>query len=229
MIRKSCFNLIEILLAISIIAIGLSSAMALFTAGVRTGQETISETNLPDACETILAHIRGELVRKEKEDGFDTLDSVAPVVADADWNEVKNDVCHFDSSLFGEDSSDGESIKKDGTAGANGFYLYRQLTKKGTKYATSFSALARVRRAAHGGAVILSNPSGPAGAKWEPTIKDADGSTDISARCRVRVEVRISYPADFPPEQRQSKTFTLEVFNEKYNRAGFETDSPGGS
>ena len=235
MIRKSCFNLIEILLAVAIIAVGLSSVMGLFTAGIRTGQETVSETNLPDACETILARIRADLVQTGEGGGFGaSLSSVAPVVKDEDWDWKKaGDVCNFDLTLLGEDNTDGESIKKDATAGVNGFYLYRQLTKKGSKYVPGFTALVRVRKAPAGGSIVLSNPSGPSGAPWTPAIKDADGDTlssdpKVTDKCRVRVEVRISYPADLAPEQREFRTFSLEVFNEKYDRSGFEKPEASG-
>lgn len=232
MIRKSCFNMIEILLAVAIIAVGLSSVMGLFTAGIRTGQETVSETNLPDACETILARIRADLIQKGTANGFSSLASVAPDVSADDW-KIEKDECKFPASLFAEDNTDSEVIKKDDTAGVNGFYLYRQLTKKGSKYVPGFTALVRVRKATAGGSIVLSNPSGPSGAPWTPTIKDADGATlssetKVTDKCRVRVEVRISYPADVPPAQRESQTFTLEVFNEKYDRSGFEGAAPGG-
>ncbi len=57
-IRKFRFNLIEIALAMAVIAIGLSSILVLFPVAVNAGKDAVADNNLPDAAEYVLGLFR---------------------------------------------------------------------------------------------------------------------------------------------------------------------------
>ena len=217
MMKKYCFNMIEIILAISIIAIGISSVMALFTAGIKTGNATVASSNMPDVSESLLNHIRQEVEDCRTKDGWksDELAKVAPTSAVEGAGDFAADLV---------EGSNTDIIKGDN----KGCFLYRQLTVsqfdntgKPSAYVPAFSAVATVKRIENSlNDIYLSNPLDPSGASFTETLKDDDGETgkEMVDKFRVVLQVTISYPADLPADQRESKVHIMEVFNDKYNR-----------
>lgn len=62
--RRSLFNMIEVALAIAIVAIGLSSIMVLFPVGLNATSAAITDDNIPDTAEYILSYLEGLVVSK---------------------------------------------------------------------------------------------------------------------------------------------------------------------
>ena len=224
MMKRFYFNMIEIILAIAIISIGISSVMVLFTSGIKSGQEAVLSGTFPDISESVLAQIQSEILKDRNGDGWRSdIANIAPVVADADWGIEKDTVDKFDSSLFGI-SDKSETLTK-GTA--NGYFLYRQLepVKKEDNswgYVPVISAIARVRQRSLP-VIELSNPHKPLESLSAGTVnglKNAKGESEsdgaITADFRKVIEVRISYPADKVPADRKVKTFVLEYYNDQY-------------
>ncbi|MBE6384655.1 MAG: hypothetical protein E7048_03210 [Lentisphaerae bacterium] len=217
MMKKYCFNMIEIILAISIIAIGISSVMALFTAGIKTGNATVASSNMPDVSESLLNHIRQKVEDCRTKNGWksDELAKVAPTSAVEGAGDFAADLV---------EGSNTDIIKGDN----KGCFLYRQLTVsqfdntgKPSAYVPAFSAVATVKRIENSlNDIYLSNPLDPSGASFTETLKDDDNTTgkDMVDNFRVVLQVTISYPADLPADQRESKVHIMEVFNDKYNR-----------
>lgn len=225
MMKKYCFNMIEIILAISIIAIGTSSVMALFISGIKTGNDTVASNSVPDMSESILSFIRAKVDECRGAEGWkDTeLAKVAPSSVSGTWD--------IDSYL-GE-STDGEVVKTDD----NGRFLYRQLmvsefnsSGMPTKYIPTFSALATVKRVAidanRFNDIVLSNPDNVKGAESDKkaSSKDAGGQSgaDLMKKFRLAVQVTIQYPADAPKD---SKVYIMEFFNDKYDRFAMEGEN----
>lgn len=219
MMKKYCFNMIEIILAISIIAIGISSVMALFTAGIKTGNATVASSNMPDVSESLLNHIRQKVEDCRTKNGWksDELAKVAPTSAVEGAGDFAADLV---------EGSNTDIIKGDN----KGCFLYRQLTVsqfdntgKPSAYVPAFSAVATVKRIENSlGDICLSDPLDPSALSFAKTaeLKDDDGETgkDMVDKFRVVLQVTISYPADLPADQRESKVHIMEVFNDKYNR-----------
>lgn len=222
MMKKYYFNMIEIILAISVIAIGISSVMALFVSGIRTGTETVSSSNMPDVSESMLNFIRAKIESCRTSSGWDTgkLDKIAPEGTVAGAGDF--------ASLLGE-SSDGAVVKGDD----KGCFLYRQLavtaldgSGKPSKYVPHFAAVASVKRRMEDSATFsdirLSDPSDPKKVPFSKMseLKDADGNsgTTLMGKFRLVVQVTISYPADAPADLRNSKTYVMEFFNDQYDR-----------
>ena len=221
MMKRWYFNMIEIILAISIIAIGISSVMVLFTSGLKTGNDAVQLSNLPDATESMLAHIRQVAASYGTVTGWNNIMRF-PVLASGGWKDEPG----VNISDFSPSATDGRAIiASDSGSGSN--YLYRQLVAiavdnsgNPTNYASTFSAIAEVRRISAPGRVMLSHPHAPLGGELPSGASDfldAD-EEDSRTRCRLVLEVRISYPADAVPASRESKIHRLEIFNDKYNR-----------
>ena len=226
MMKKYCFNMIEIILAISIIAIGISSVMVLFTSGLRSGNEAVQMSSVPDAVESILAHVRQTAIAQANANGWGASPAF-PAVKEGDWGKEEGiEISAFDSS--------GTPLETNGTGIIslnNGRdLLYRQLvvaevdsTGAPSRFAHTFSAIAEVRSITPAD-IVLSHPhriledslpsAGDAGAV---NLQDAD-SQNAQTLCRRVLEVRISYPADVAMSARQSKIYRIEIFNDKYNR-----------
>lgn len=217
MMKKYCFNMIEIILAISIIAIGLSSVMALFVSGIKVGNDTVASSNIPDVSESLLNHIRAKVDECRKEDGWDAvkLGKIVSGTGSANW-----------SDKFAE-SSDGRVIIGDD----NGRFLYRQLSVskldesgKPSMYTPTFTAVASVRELKETGRfnnIVLSDPAAPQAVFGQTAqLKDADGKSgnDLLDRFRVVLQVTISYPADAPADAQTAKVYIMECFNDKYDR-----------
>lgn len=224
MMKKYCFNMIEIILAISIIAIGLSSVMALYVSGIRVGNDTVASSNIPDVSETLLNHIKAKIDDCRGENCWDPakLNKIAP---DSDSTEPVN----F-SAYLGE-SSDGDVIKGDD----KGRFLYRQLSVSETssgvpsKFTPVFTAVAKVERITRGG-IILSDPADPKKKfSSDAELKDAQGSKGdtLMDKFRLAVKVTISYPAD-SSQVRDEKVFVMEVFNDRYDLFTEEGIEEGG-
>ena len=215
--QRRNFNLIEILLAIGIIAVGLSSAMVLFTSGLRVNNDAGRSGVLPDAAEAVLSEVRRTALEGATAEGWGSWPSATAFAAEG----VQL------SSFTTTGDAAGKSVIVSGDA-----LLYRQLkvteletsgTKKGQPKAwePEFSVIAEVRNVTSAApTVALSNPRNPGEAlpaHVTDLLKDVDDQL-APARCRKVLEVRLSYPADLPMASRESQIYRLELFNEKYDR-----------
>ena len=55
------FNMIEIALALVILAIGLSSVLVLFPIGLNAGKSSVADNNLANVAEQVMAYLQSEL------------------------------------------------------------------------------------------------------------------------------------------------------------------------
>ena len=231
--QRHSFNLIEILLAIGIIAVGLSSAMVLFTSGLRVNSDAAQSGILPDAVEVILSEVRRKVLKDAPEKGWSQEAAAWPSGTDASaWPAAGVELSSFPAADLSSDKTlivNGDSI------------LYRQLKVTGVNdsgvpnaWESGFSAIAEVRKIASPDDIIISNPREPQSQLLtrDPSTKkvrfpDAGDAVagdprleknDAQLNSRLVLEVRISYPAEVPMASRESQIYRLEIFNEKYNR-----------
>ena len=227
--RKFCFNMVEIILAIAIIAIGISSVMGLFVAGMKSGQKSIVAAKLPDVSETVLAHVKSEILKNRTESGWGSIAAVAPETANETWGTVENDTL---DKVGSSDLLAPGATNKTLVAGTTpGFFLYRSYSaakkESSVEYTPVHSAIARVRKLSPAG-ITVSDPHSQ-GVIAEADVKkmknsagDSDESSAITNSTRLVLEVRISHPADAVPAQRETKTFVVELYNDKYDASGSE-------
>ena len=55
---KHCFNMVEIALALAVLAIGLSSILVLFPVGINANKSAIADNNLADIGEYLMGYLR---------------------------------------------------------------------------------------------------------------------------------------------------------------------------
>ena len=208
--------MIEIILAIAIIAIGISSVMVLFTSGLRKSNEAVTANTMPDAAETLLAAVRQAALSYAQENGWGAFDTQYTALNTDGWSESKEPGLKI--------SDFGSNLEKNGSLLINRSdmsILYRQLTAvAGSEYVTEFSAIAEVRRCDNPADLVFSHPQTPAeklAVSNDVMFNDADGGNALS-KCRKVLSVRVSYPAHLPMSERESKIYRIEIFNDKYDR-----------
>lgn len=225
---KFYFNMVEIILAIAIIAIGISSVMGLFIAGMKSGQQSIVAAKLPDVSETVLAHVKSEIFKNRTGSGWGSIAAIAPETSNDTWGTVENDTLDKVGDGLLAPGSTNKTLVAGSTAG---YFLYRAYTaaKNGSnvEYTPVYSAIARVRKLSPAG-ITVSDPHSQ-GVIAEADVKkmknsagDSDESSAITNSTRLVLEVRISHPADAVPAQRETKTFVVELYNDKYHASGSE-------
>ena len=226
MMKRHYFNMIEIILAISILAIGISSVMGLFVVSMRTGSQTVVKAQEPDVAESVLAYIKSEIYNKCTENGWGTL--TIPTVADSDW-KIENDTVDKVGADKWNALEEDKVLQSGSTAG---YYLYRKnvavKNENKVEYVPSFTAIVSMRKKSTIPGIIVSNPTAPekeaAAANDINALKNSDGEelAATTAASRNVFEVRISYPGDAAPGERTVTTHIVELFNDKYNRTSGE-------
>ena len=238
--RRFYFNMIEIILAIAIISIGISSVMVLFTSGIRTSNSTVGNSKLPDVAETIISNVRAVASSHCNANGWNaSFDTAFPSLNANGWvgtstNPGEPGVKDSDFTYDGSKEKDGGILISAG----NGNFLYRQLrhTQYGganNLYETVFSAIAEVRRVSDPGNsyntnsdVLMSHPILHSTVFPQGDVRNqlndsydvaADTSTNALRKFRKILEIRISYPAELAPELRDSKIYRIELYNDKYD------------
>ena len=119
------FNMIEIALALVILAVGLSSVLVLFPIGLNAGKSSVAENNLADVAEQVAAYLQSELTVPANWNENGDVKNVSIPEFDADPSEAMPDVSDFSAVKVGSDNR-----KIDGllscTKNGKTYYLYRQ-------------------------------------------------------------------------------------------------------
>ncbi|WP_302812132.1 type IV pilus modification PilV family protein [Victivallis vadensis] len=68
-IKRHYFNMIEVALALAIIAIGLSSILVLFPVGLNANKSSIANNNLADVAEYMIGYLRAYTIANWNSDG----------------------------------------------------------------------------------------------------------------------------------------------------------------
>ncbi len=66
--QKKYFNMIELALAIAVIAVGISSIMVLFPVGINSTQDAVANNNINDVAEQIIAQIKAYAMKNPAND-----------------------------------------------------------------------------------------------------------------------------------------------------------------
>ena len=231
--------MIEIALALVILAIGLSSVLVLFPIGVNAGKNSIADNNLGDIAERMMSYLQAEYSSPNlwHDDGSTTgnaLEAFEFDFRDAEGNEADEpkdmpDVDDF-SEIPGQDG-----LYKSG----NNYYLYRQFTTDtdGNEI-VDFEAMIRV-------GLDQKNNSTPSlvdqyypvfatsaddSANWkkidtypisnttvpENTRMNGSSAADLLQKFYTSIIMEISWPVDAPWKNREKRIFRLEFFNENF-------------
>ena len=210
------FNLIEILLAVVILSLGMTSVFVLFPAGLSNHKTAVAENSFADLAEFIISRVRAEVAMSSDHEKvsytFDTPD--ASVMEDSSgWVEV---------------DEEGTLMKKNGNSCT---YLVRQLSGPADDRYTDFSAVALIYREntenANADPFFGSELMVPEDYSSAPkSFKDmkSAGTTVATATMReldlsdfvIPMVLEISYPANKPYADREKVYFRFEIFNENF-------------
>ena len=213
-LMKYHFNLIEVVLAIVILSLGMTSIFVLFPVGLNNHTDAMAENSIADMAETIISQVRAEAALNVDDKGFGTLSfkkySELGAEPDFDFTEV--------------DTGDPWTDKKEGD-----FYFIRQLSGPADDPYVDFAAVARVYIDENFADEIFV-PMEIAGNAKHSSEFDLNGNnasklkkldlTDVV----LPLVVEISYPADRPYEDRKKAYFRFEIFNEAYELKETATD-----
>lgn len=229
--KKYNFNLIEVALAMAILAIGIASILVLFPVGVNANKSAIANNNLADIAEYMMGYLRGKITVSWAKTSASNMDS-------DNNNEFRNDLQEPYSNLgIGNDSFpiDIATIDDPGSKWARvdknlnnndiparlyqhkdnkQIFLFQQLSKVGDgnkDYVADFSAIVKVWKDDNFDFPVCNILYNTNKYKYIP-IKDITGSglkNYMTALC-----MEFSWPAEARYENREKRVFRFEVFNE---------------
>ena len=218
------FNLVEIMLAIVILALGMTSVFVLFPAGLNNHKSAMAENSFADLAEFIVSRIRSDAALSSNEAKF-TYD-----LGDAD--DRADALTYCKSNIYKEGDSGWTKVDDGGTLLKNnthkGIFVARQLSgPPGDQYA-DFTAVARVYPDTswkEDFEIPFDADSSGNVKKYEDLDKSKSGITGTAAG-DIRVlnvddfvlplVVEISYPADKAYDDREKVYFRFEIFNESF-------------
>lgn len=211
------FNMVEIALALAVLAIGISSILVLFPVGINANRSAIADNNLADISEYLMGYLRAGCAAEWAKIAADK--NNAPNVGDYFFTDkIATSYGAIDtvgdSSGIDPESTDYTDIDSNtrwispnlyqvSTSGSypNSVFLYKQTTG----VIVDFAAVVKVWR---------ENP--------DFLIRKADNSIDkIPSPGNLRpyatvLCIEISWPAQAPYAQREKRLFRQEIFNEAY-------------
>ena len=213
-IRKHPFNMVEIALAMAIIAIGLSGILVLFPVGINASKSAIADNNLADIAEYIMGYLQAgcntdwiKLAENPPGEGTsatypfaDALPTSASTVGDSGvtLNSNGQDATNFPNPVPGNNATTANLF-----AGSNGTFLYRQMSND----VVDFAAIVKVWREN----INFYVPQINTDAVTSPHL--INNSLPQYAR---NLCLEISWPIELPYADREKRIFRLEIFNQAY-------------
>ena len=211
------FNMVEVMLAIVIITLGISSVLVLFPVGLSANKGAVADNSIADIAEYVMAHVRARslsegVVHSDSENNPAPFKSGAALTAAqifcdraSGGKESVDDVENPPSSYTPVDRTDPgvATLFKMG----NGSYLIRQMAGPDGNRFVIFSAVARVY-------LDDDNFSGdyfPGFNKMEEKNNNHKIENYLWP-----VVLELSWPADTPWQEREKRYFRFEIFNTLY-------------
>jgi len=231
------FNMVEVALALVILAIGLSSVLVLFPVGLKASRNSIADNSVGDIAERMAAYLQAKYTSPNvwKPDG--TASSLLSSIGDFDSESPagvpykQDDLATF---TVKEDDVDGLFTSNS----YSGYYIYRQYSNASdgaaddNDRAVDFEAMIRVGWDPHTledqyYLDFVSNSTKQfkdyARTKGEGVTDDPGAtrmgsgaaSTLLPKFCRALM-IEISWPADVEWAKREKRIFRVEIFNENF-------------
>ena len=218
-IKKHRFNLVEITLAVAVIAIGMSSILVLFPVGVNSHKEAIANNNLADISEYILGILEAKVMEEWAQCTYSGYNPDNP----GSFNgTVTRGTSKFVENLPTSKASDtadltlGKSLKghdkntdawnksrlflaQKNSSDQSGVFLYEQATIIDGERAPDFSAVVCMWKSPV--SLYLSNDT-------PKTISDYNYA--------VSLNLEISWPAEAPYDNREKRSYKLDLYNPYY-------------
>ena len=235
------FNLVEVALALVILAVGLSSVMVLFPVGLKASRASVADNNLADVAERVASYLQAKYTSGEML-GTDT--AFPETLGISAFEAEPSGTVPYDPSQF--------TTKADGmdglfTSGSHpGYYVYRQYSNipsggADSDRAVDFEAMIRVGWDTETyknqyypviEPTAAENTGSDGQRLWSTAYPrpnaDAPSGTGISTRMNAgsmdalinkfyrTLIIEISWPANAPWKNREKRIFRVEMFNESF-------------
>ena len=210
---KHGFNLIEITLAIAIIAFGMSSILVLFPTGLQTTTDAVANSVVPDTADYVLSYLQALVdVGWRDENGvlrtnntiLDALDDKKPDTAAAEpGGGLKYD------QLDNISADNEKTVNLFKAKGKKGIYLYEQ-----SYYPTATEDFKEQEKMVDFSAIVL---------VWKEKAylyHEGDTPKEVNDDNAVTLCVEISYPAAKPYAAREKQFYRLELYNQAWKTEG---------
>ncbi len=229
------FNMVEIMLAVVIIAVGMASVFVLFPTGLNAHKTAVAENTIADFAEYIISTVKARVKCAAEKDfnknspKFDEYNLGLKVFSASDREKSFQEALDIES-ISGRKNIEGENAGKEDAflLDTNGGYiLIRQLSGPEDDRYVDFSAVA----------VIKENPmikdnfrfwkfsNGSPGSSPEKLGSNVD---KLKQRFLVSYVLEVSYPADRAWEEREKRYFPFELYNDVYEVASESWLGAGG-
>lgn len=235
------FNMVEVALALVILAIGLSSVLVLFPVGLKASRNSIADNSVGDIAERMAAYLQAKYTSPNvwKPDG--TASSLLSSIGDFDSESPagvpykQDDLATF---TVKEDDVDGLFTSNS----YSGYYIYRQYSNASdgaandNDRAVDFEAMIRVGwdpNTLKKQSYILASANGAQNTDklesyshkaWtngdDPALQYSplsgqSGMAILDLCCRALI-IEISWPVDAEWAKREKRIFRVEIFNENF-------------
>lgn len=220
--RRSLFNMIEVALAIAVVAIGLSSIMVLFPVGLNATSAAITDDNIPDAAEYILSYMEGRILKSWRHDGGAKKSDFLDLVKDKKPDDSR---IQEESKKITAGEIDKEQVNDDGIllgAGNIGLFRFQKVVKLESSAGgerTDFAVDALVWRESVRGKsfeTLLAVPGITGSRTKEKTVSD---------KAAVELCVELSWPIEQQYVMREKRLYRLTLVNPAAAPEDFEKKS----
>lgn len=223
---RNNFNMVEIMLAVIVIALGIAGTFVLFPVGLNANKDATAENSIADIAEYVTAFVRAQCmtsgISTNAGNPFDTGELADVFCSRTATVSDPVDVDNLSGSWKAASGNSGDAVdlaKDSLLKHSNGIYLYRQFSGPADAPYVDFSAIARV--------YIDKSDSNASGFNEEHFINVAGVDkkySEISGTVNIRkflipVVLELSWPATVPELEREKRYFRFEIFNDQYEIA----------
>ena len=235
---KHCFNMVEIALALAVLAIGMSSILVLFPVGINANKSAIADNNLADIGEYLMGYLRagcfaewakiaddrkstveaGETPSAPSQSEFFFSNKIATSYNQVkDLGEPRSGTKYEGIDPLSDDYKKGGArsitdnlylLQSSGSSYENSAFLYKQMTGD----IVDFAAVVKVWREEYSFYALDAADND----YTKVTVNPSSYSSDSVNQYATVLCIEISWPAQAPYDQREKRLFRQEIFNEAY-------------
>ena len=240
------FNMVEIMLAVIVIALGITGTFVLFPVGVNANKSAVADNSIADIAEYVTGFVRAKLLAAARPpDGEDEEKNDADTHKNDKSKSFKSKIVkkYFDDIESASDAykeaievgspsgwtelNNGNSVATILKHSDRGIYLVRQLSGPEDNRFVDFAAVARVyldrKDEDSTGLEDAFFPAMDEEKKRTKVVDDkvefdkpADDDIDVLQSCFLPAVLELSWPATVPIEEREKRYFRFEIFNDYY-------------
>ena len=215
------FNMVEIMLAVIVIALGITGTFVLFPVGVNANKSAVADNSIADIAEYVTAFARAEVLAGSQDDssskefgsritGYFNQDGANPAESRDYYQAISVD---DPGSDWSDSASDSVILKHQSIAGV---YLVRQLSGPEDNRFVDFAAVARVYldNGDTNGTGLTGEYFPDASAAMVNTAS-SDDNNELK-KFFIPAVLELSWPATVPIAEREKRYFRFEIFNDGY-------------